>query len=162
MVDNKGIELSLTLRDREATFYGRRSDNFSYTRNEIVDLNGETEINGRLICKEGYPINSWYLLETDGVFQNQSEIDNAQAVYGNRANLRPGYVKYVNQNNDNAIDGNDSVDRRQHDPRFAYAASTCNMRMEGLRRRSAVPGRRRRVGLPVGRTWPSASTTAQV
>ena len=85
VVDNKGIELSLTLRDSWGDFSAGISGNFSYTRNEIVDLNGETEINGRLICKEGYPINSWYLLETDGVFQNQSEIDNAQAVYGNRA-----------------------------------------------------------------------------
>ena len=106
VVDNKGIELSLTLRDSWGDFSAGISGNFSYTRNEIVDLNGETEINGRLICKEGYPINSWYLLETDGVFQNQSEIDNAQAVYGNRANLRPGYVKYVNQNIDYTIDGN--------------------------------------------------------
>ena len=120
VVDNKGIELSLTLRDSWGDFSAGISGNFSYTRNEIVDLNGETEINGRLICKEGYPINSWYLLETDGVFQNQSEIDNAQAVYGNRANLRPGYVKYVNQNNDNTIDGNDRVIAGNTIPRFAY------------------------------------------
>ena len=120
VVDNKGIELSLTLRDSWGDFSAGISGNFSYTRNEIVDLNGETEINGRLICKEGDPINSWYLLETDGVFQNQSEIDNAQAVYGNRANLRPGYVKYVNQNNDNTIDGNDRVIAGNTIPRFAY------------------------------------------
>ena len=73
-----------------------------------------------MICKEGYPINSWYLLQADGVFQTQAEIDQAQAVYGNRANLRPGYVKYVNQNNDNNIDGNDRVIAGNTIPKFTY------------------------------------------
>lgn len=120
VVDNKGVELSLALRDTWGDFSAGVSGNFSYTRNEIVDLNGETEISGRLICKEGYPINSWYLLQADGVFQTQAEIDQAQAVYGNRANLRPGYVKYVNQNNDNNIDGNDRVIAGNTIPKFTY------------------------------------------
>ena len=70
--------------------------------------------------KEGYPINSWYLLQSDGVFQTQAEIDQAQAVYGNRSNLRPGYVKYVNQNNDSTIDGNDRVIAGNTIPKFTY------------------------------------------
>ena len=120
VVDNKGVELSLALRDTWGDFSAGVSGNFSYTRNEIVDLDGETEISGRLICKEGYPINSWYLLQSDGVFQTQAEIDQAQAVYGNRSNLRPGYVKYVNQNNDSTIDGNDRVIAGNTIPKFTY------------------------------------------
>jgi len=54
----------------------------------------------------GHPIGSFYLYEMDGIFQNETDI--MTSAYQGR-NIKPGDVKYVNQNSDNVIDANDRV-----------------------------------------------------
>lgn len=54
--------------------------------------------------QEGYPIGSFYLYEMDGIFQNNIEVLTS-AYQGN--NIKPGDVKYVDQNEDNVIDAKD-------------------------------------------------------
>lgn len=54
--------------------------------------------------QEGYPIGSFYLYEMDGIFQNEIEVLTS-AYQGNK--IKPGDVKYVDQNKDNVIDAND-------------------------------------------------------
>lgn len=54
--------------------------------------------------QEGYPIGSFYLYEMDGIFQNDIEVLTS-AYQGN--NIKPGDVKYVDQNEDNVIDAKD-------------------------------------------------------
>lgn len=53
---------------------------------------------------EGYPIGSFYLYEMDGIFQNNIEVLTS-AYQGN--NVKPGDVRYVDQNGDNVIDARD-------------------------------------------------------
>ena len=53
---------------------------------------------------EGYPIGSFFLYEMEGIFQNELEVLTS-AYQGN--NIKPGDVKYVDQNQDNVIDAND-------------------------------------------------------
>src|SRR5690606_16868318 len=108
-VDNKGWELGINYNDKRGEFSYGIGGSVSYVKNKVVDINGQQSISGRYIIKEGHPINSYYLYEADGYFQTQEEIDNAKAVYGTRAKLRPGYIKYVNHKDDNYIDDEDKI-----------------------------------------------------
>jgi hypothetical protein len=54
----------------------------------------------------GYPINAYYLYQADGFFQNQQEIDDHAT---QAADVRPGYIRYVDQNKDGQINGDDRV-----------------------------------------------------
>lgn len=55
----------------------------------------------------GRPLNSVWGLKSDGLFQNQDEIDNAPNQ--SFATVKPGDIRYIDQNGDNAIDSNDEV-----------------------------------------------------
>ncbi len=54
--------------------------------------------------ENGHSIGSFYLYEMDGIFQNDVEVLTS-AYQGN--NIKPGDVKYVDQNEDNVIDAKD-------------------------------------------------------
>lgn len=54
----------------------------------------------------GYPIGSFFMYEMDGIFQNEAEILTS-AYQG--ANIKPGDVKFVDQDNNGTIDENDRV-----------------------------------------------------
>ena len=54
----------------------------------------------------GKPIGYFYGLETNGIFQNQTEVDN----HATQANAAPGDLRFVDQNNDGVIDSDDRVD----------------------------------------------------
>ena len=55
----------------------------------------------------GRPLNGFWGLESDGFFNSQAEIDAApQQTFGN---VKPGDIRYKDQNNDDKIDDNDRV-----------------------------------------------------
>jgi TonB-linked SusC/RagA family outer membrane protein len=122
IVDNKGYEISLAWRDKiKNVSYGLNAS-LAYVHNEVVDLKGEQIISSdRRITLEGYPINSFYMYEADGYYASYDEIAAAKAVYGSRAALRPGYIKYVDQNNDNVIDEKDRIVVGSIIPKYNYS-----------------------------------------
>ncbi|GAA4441554.1 TonB-dependent receptor [Ravibacter arvi] len=89
---NRGWDLSLTWRDRIGEVKYSVSANVSDVKNKIVNLYGKEYVTEK-ITREGDPIDSWYGYVAQGFFQNQSEIDNSP-VYGERQNVKPGYIKY--------------------------------------------------------------------
>ena len=119
-VDNKGWELGAAFNDSKGDFSYGINGSISYVKNKVVDINGQQVISGRYIIKEGYSINSYYLYEALGYYQTQDEIDNAQAVYGTRSKLRPGYIKYANHNSDNYIDDEDKIITGSSIPDYTY------------------------------------------
>src|SRR5690606_31862949 len=102
-VDNKGYEVGFNFNDNKGDFAYGVNGSVTYVSNKVVDINGQQVISGRHIIKEGHSINSYFLYEALGYYQTQQEIDHAQAVYGTRSKLRPGYIKYANHNGDNFI-----------------------------------------------------------
>lgn len=56
----------------------------------------------------GQPIGYYIGFETDGIFQNQQEIDNSPVV---QAGARPGDLRFVDQNGDGVINFSDDSDR---------------------------------------------------
>jgi hypothetical protein len=89
---NKGIEFTVDSRNLTGDFTWNTSFNFSYNTNEVISLNdtvpmssGSIGLNYNLaLIQAGHPINEFYGFVTDGIFQNQQEIDeHAVQVPGN-------------------------------------------------------------------------------
>ena len=83
--------------------------------NEVLDLGGIPEIiagvSGASTHRTvvGEPMGSFYGYKTDGIFQNQAEVD--AAVPDNNSNGRaPGDIRFVDVNKDGQIDAKDRTD----------------------------------------------------
>lgn len=107
---NSGIDLEVSYRRkfRDASF--SIALNGGYLHNEVLHLKNpyfagrvDTGVNVTR-TEEGHPIGSFYVYEMAGIFQNEIEVLTS-AFQGN--NVKPGDVKYVNQNGDNVINAND-------------------------------------------------------
>jgi TonB-linked SusC/RagA family outer membrane protein len=118
VVDNTGYELNLTHRNDIGKFNYSVVGGISFVKNQVVDLNGETIISGRRIIKEGYPIDSYYLLASDGIYQSIEEVQNSVTLSNA---VKPGYVRYVDQNDDKKIDGDDRVITGSSIPKYNYS-----------------------------------------
>jgi TonB-dependent starch-binding outer membrane protein SusC len=112
-VSNKGLELSLSHRNNFRDFSYKVDFGINYNVNKVVDLNGQEIIStgfaGQVsptIIKEGYPIDSYFILESDGIFQTAEQI--ASSPFQN-ITTKPGYLKYKDQNNDKVINADDRV-----------------------------------------------------
>ena len=118
VVDNKGFEIGLNYTDRIGSdFSYQLGANFTRITNEVVDLNGETILSGGRITQEGSPIDSWYVLKTDGLFQTEEEVANYPTITDR---VGPGDIKYVDLNNDGVIDGDDRYVAGNTFPEFTY------------------------------------------
>lgn len=90
-VRNIGFELALTHRNQVNRFRYSTSFNFSYVKNEIIDLNGG-DTPGRSV---GDPVDNIYGYVCEGIFKSQEEIDNSpKQVWG----AVPGDLKYADIN----------------------------------------------------------------
>ena len=66
----------------------------------------------------GLPLNSYYGLKTDGIFQSYEEI--AEAALPAGASVTPGDLRYVDRNGDGVIDGNDRFYLGNAFPRYTF------------------------------------------
>ncbi len=67
--------------------------------------------------RAGHPVDGTWALESLGLFQSQAEIDASPAqTYGT---VRPGDIKYKDQNGDGQIDDNDQIFVRKWNPPFS-------------------------------------------
>lgn len=111
-VDNKGYELGLSYKNAVGPITYELSGSLTRIKNNVVDLNGEiiyeygSRSQGGTIIKEGYPIQSYYLLHAEGIFNTQEEIDNHAF---QTADTKPGYIKFEDVNNDGIINQDDRV-----------------------------------------------------
>ncbi len=106
---NAGFELALLYRNNDNKLRYSFGGNFSKINNEVVDL-GATDafIDGAFFMNSfnvtrttaGNPIAQFYGYKTDGLFQNQAEIDAQTA----QQNVAPGDVRYVDADNDGELD----------------------------------------------------------
>ncbi len=118
---NQGIELELTWQERMNDFGFEISANGAYLHNEVLSLSGPIA-SGRIDngvfatrTEVGYPVGSFFLYEMDGIFQN--ELDVVTSAYQG-VGIRPGDVKYVDQNEDGYIDELDRAHVGSAIPKF--------------------------------------------
>ena len=112
-VANTGIELLLGYRNAIGDFSYEINGNFTTYNNEVTSLGvGDDITTGRTRTTEGEPIGSFFGFATDGLFQNQSEIDAANAIDGEGSSpfqpgAAPGDIRFVDINEDGQIDDDD-------------------------------------------------------
>ncbi|RIV17585.1 TonB-dependent receptor [Fibrisoma montanum] len=113
-VQNRGFELSANWRDQAGDFNYEIGANLTTLDNKLTSLgNGGIPIiggglgNGRTVTltNVGQPIGAFYGYEVAGIFQSEADIANSPT----QANVRPGDLRFRDQNNDGRIDGNDRV-----------------------------------------------------
>lgn len=119
---NNGWEFSASWRDKIGNFSYYATANLSDVKNKVIDLFGKEYIGTSTITKEGEAYNSYYGYVADGIFQSQQEIDDAISVYGgNKGNIKPGYIRYKDINNDDVIDSKDRAIIGNPSPRYEYS-----------------------------------------
>ncbi|MCI1779886.1 MAG: TonB-dependent receptor [Bacteroidales bacterium] len=119
---NKGWEFSVSWKDSINDFSYYINANISDVKNKVTDLYGNEYIGYSTITREGDPYGSYYGYVSDGYFQSQEEIDNAKCVYGgNKANIKPGYIKYKDINHDGFINSKDRKIIGNPTPRYCYS-----------------------------------------
>ncbi|MCF6241457.1 MAG: TonB-dependent receptor [Bacteroidales bacterium] len=108
-MQNTGFEFSLNYRNMDNAFRYSIGAIFTTIKNEVLSLgNGNEFIDGSPFRGTGYltrtivgqPIAQFYGYKTDGLFQNQAEIDAQTAQTG----VAPGDVRYVDADNDGELD----------------------------------------------------------
>ena len=125
-VVNKGFEISITSRNLTGALKWTTDFNFSTVDNEVTKLgpSGDPLLSSggagnRHITKIGEPIGSYYGYKTDGIYQNQAEIDNS-GIVDQIATPRPGDFKWVDVNNDGFINSADRTTIGNYLPDFTY------------------------------------------
>ncbi|SDG58976.1 TonB-linked outer membrane protein, SusC/RagA family [Dyadobacter soli] len=116
-VSNKGYELTVGYRDRAAGINYNLAANITHLINKVENTDGAILYNTNRIIQEGSPINSFFGLQSLGLFQSKSEID-ASPFQNNVTN--PGDIKYKDQNGDGKIDSGDRVVIGQSNPGYTY------------------------------------------
>ncbi len=105
---NTGVEVSVTYRNNKGAFKYNINGNFTTIKNEVIELGdlgaGRTYIaTGLTRTTIGRSIGEWYVLKSNGIFQNQKEIDD----YKVQPFAKPGDIRYENVNGDDIIDNDD-------------------------------------------------------
>ncbi|MFR9611823.1 MAG: SusC/RagA family TonB-linked outer membrane protein, partial [Rikenellaceae bacterium] len=117
-VQNRGVELGLSWRDNVGDFSYNISVNGSYNKNEVLRIandsgiiNGNSDIldqNTTYLyrAEEGMPIGYFYGYKTDGIYQNQEQIDSTPSMDG----AVPGDLVYVDVSGDGEITEDDKTE----------------------------------------------------
>ncbi|MCD7975996.1 MAG: TonB-dependent receptor [Tannerellaceae bacterium] len=136
-VENKGVEIALNWNDnvgRDFT-YGANV-NFTYLKNEVTRIaNEEGVIHGEsnvlsqgttemYRAEVGRPIGYFYGYKTEGIFQNQAQIDEYIAAgKGVISGVQPGDVIFHDLNGDGVIDENDKTMIGNPHPKYQVGLS---------------------------------------
>jgi len=117
VVDNTGYDISLSHRNTIRNFKYEVAGEFGYVKNEVIDLDDARVVGARRITIEGYPLDSYYLYEAIGIYQNQDEVNNSAKISNA---VKPGYIRYKDQNNDGKINGDDRIITGSTIPKYTY------------------------------------------
>ncbi|MDR0988225.1 MAG: TonB-dependent receptor [Prevotellaceae bacterium] len=133
-VQNKGFEFGVTHRNRVGDFDYHVGVNASFIKNELtkVTIGSRTEWGGYnpngggtiTYSKLGYPIGGFWLIQTDGIFQSQAEID-AYTKDGVKIQEKavPGDLKFVDANGDGKINEDDKEYRGSALPKMTMGVN---------------------------------------
>ncbi|WP_094766301.1 SusC/RagA family TonB-linked outer membrane protein [Aquimarina agarivorans] len=116
---NEGVELTAGYRDIKGKFQWNLSGTFTSNSNEITALAGTTsQINGGQPApgtnqlqnfpvnfgREGFPVGSFFLLDSDGLIRNQTELDEYQLLGGAiPSNAKIGDLRFKDVDGDGSI-----------------------------------------------------------
>jgi TonB-linked SusC/RagA family outer membrane protein len=125
---NRGFEFNLRWRERVREFSYSVGVLGTTIHNEVLSIGGASGIDSVLIggylangipvtlSRVGLPIGAFYGYVTDGIFQNQAELDG----YPHSAQAGVGDLRFVDVNNDGRISGLDRTYIGSPIPKFIY------------------------------------------
>ncbi len=116
-IENKGFEFAIGYSyDKSENFKFGINYNVTFIDNNVLSVNNDVGfLQGGSFgvgqdpparMQSGKPIGFFFGLQTDGIFQNQAEVD----AHATQANAAPGDLRFVDINGDNIIDSNDRTD----------------------------------------------------
>ncbi len=118
-VKNSGLEFSVDYKNNFSDDFSMSIGyNVTFLKNEVTEINGTDFIEGGVFSigqpapsrmEVGQPIGYFYGYQTDGIFQNQAEVDAHPSQADLGAQSAPGDFRYVDTNHDNVIDVKDRV-----------------------------------------------------
>ena len=107
VVDNKGVEASLSWDDKIGKVTYHLGGQFSFTRSKIINQNEEYRPYDYL-KRTGGSLNQIFGYQAIGIYQSQEEIDNRE-VKQMLGDVRPGDLMFKDQNGDKIIDSYDQI-----------------------------------------------------
>ena len=109
-VRNTGVEVTLHTVNIKGELGWESDLSYTYNKNKIKDLNSDVpyyinQVNNSYVTmlQKDYPINVFYGYVTDGIFQNQTEVDTHSIQPG----AEPGDIRFRDLNNDGVINDDD-------------------------------------------------------
>ena len=132
-IQNKGFEVTLSTKNIIKNDFKWSSDAvFSYNKNNVESINSDTPIitasggfNSAIgLIKAGYPVNVFYGYITDGIFQNQAEVDShAVQMPGSNSSTStaPGDIRFKDLNNDGVVNDKDRTIIGNPNPKFTFS-----------------------------------------
>lgn len=121
-VENSGFEFDLSYKDKIGEVGYTIAANASTFKNKVLSLGGGEPISGggwisysTTLTEEGMPIGYYYGLKTDGIFQNQQEVDSYF-----QEGARPGDLRFRDENQDGVINNLDRTNIGDPFPDLTY------------------------------------------
>jgi len=136
-IKNHGMEMMINYNGSHKDFKYSVTGTFSHVKNEVKELaTGSQVLTGSAAThggsavtytKVGYPIYSFFLIKTDGLFRSEEEVaEHSKDGKLIQPNAQVGDIRFVDANNDGQIDGNDRTYCGSPFPKYEYG-----LRLEG-------------------------------
>lgn len=131
VVQNKGLEFQLTSHNiQRESFQWMTSLNFSINRNKVLNMGGASDIvvntwgADAFVTREGYPIGSFYMYETDGLLMPEHFDANGNPLVPIAAGQMEGNIRIVDQDENGIINADDYTILGSNQPNFLYGISS--------------------------------------
>lgn len=119
-VRNSGVEFAIDYKEKFGDNFSLSVGyNVTFIKNEVLEVNNGTGIielgsfgvgqPAASRMQAGQPIGYFYGYKTDGLFQNQAEVDAHPSQLALGANASPGDIRFVDVNGDGVIDSKDKT-----------------------------------------------------
>ncbi|MDT0645660.1 TonB-dependent receptor [Zunongwangia sp. F260] len=109
-VETNGFEADLGYNDYEGDFTWSANLNLGTSRNEVLSVGNLTEIQGGFFENEfltriapGEPLFHFYGLRTDGIYQNQAQVEEVFTANPDQTVVQPGDIRFEDINGDGNI-----------------------------------------------------------
>lgn len=104
-ISNQGVELETSYSDARGDWRWTIGGTFTFARNRIEFFDEAKDVPAWQ-RRTGYPIDSYLLYLSDGLFQNMQEVNNASAHW---AGAVPGDIRHIDYNGDGYLSSSDMV-----------------------------------------------------
>ena len=133
-MSNKGYEVELGYKKGFGALNFSANGSFSYIKNEVTKISTDTSVHfiggaasfqsmGEVTrTAVGQSFNSFYGFQTNGIFQNEAEIEAYKGTNGEliQPNARPGDFRWVDSNNDGKITNADKTFLGSNLPKYTF------------------------------------------